>query len=226
MGRKTHFGRNSCPTMDSSTELFPELWLPITTMLGSFNESLWSMLRSILLISISFLVRCIRPFWRASNPSLVPEEESDGADMVAATSAAMAASSSGDRFRFLPCCSPLEEESLLSPPVSSALLKRPLINCGVSGSLTSGSWDWTDLSLSDAVPITSDAASFIVDIQSLSPNSPFAELFPPRRRSLINCGVSGSLTSGSWAWADLNLSDAVSIASDAASFTVDIHPVV
>ena len=83
--------------------------------------------------------------------------------MVAATSAAMAASSSGERFRLRPCCS---DESSLSPPLLSPLLNRSLRNGGAS-SLSSESCDWTDLRLLDAVSITSDAASFTVDTQSV-----------------------------------------------------------
>ena len=72
----THLGRNSCPTIASNTELLPELWLPITTMLGSFNASLWSMLMSMDRISMSFLVRCMSPFCRPSpsSPAYTPSQ--------------------------------------------------------------------------------------------------------------------------------------------------------
>src|SRR5258708_39975359 len=82
--------------MDSNTELFPELWLPITTMLGSFRVSLWSMLSNTDRISINFLVRCIKLLLSPPNSSLF-SLESDGDDRVAATNAATAAASSGDR---------------------------------------------------------------------------------------------------------------------------------
>lgn len=57
--------------------------------------SLWSMLSSIVLISMSFLVRYMRPFCVASGP-LLSGLESEGADNVAATRAAIAVLSSGD----------------------------------------------------------------------------------------------------------------------------------
>ena len=46
--------------MASSTLLFPELWLPTTTMLGSLRLSDWSIESRTCLISMSFLVSCIR----------------------------------------------------------------------------------------------------------------------------------------------------------------------
>ena len=106
-----YFGRNSCPTMASSTELFPELWLPITTILGSLSASLWSMLSSILRISINFLVRCMSPFCCESISWLLELSDlafgSDGDDMVAATRAAIVAFSVGGRFFELPGSFPL-----------------------------------------------------------------------------------------------------------------------
>jgi hypothetical protein len=74
-----YFGKNSCPTMLSRTELFPELCDPITTTLGKLNfSSRWAALR-IFLISIIRLIKCLK----SSNPPLsssVPPE--DGKDSL------------------------------------------------------------------------------------------------------------------------------------------------
>lgn len=47
--------------MASSTLLLPLLWLPMTTMLGSTRLSSWSMLSKSVRISMSRLVKAMRP---------------------------------------------------------------------------------------------------------------------------------------------------------------------
>lgn len=142
-------------------------------MLGSLRASLWSILRSMLRISMSFRVRCMRPFWRPSDPFPFESSvafESDGEDIVAATKAAIAASSLGDRF-LLPDPAP---SSLLSLPLPfsfpSLAAKRSFKNCGVSrfgrfGSLTSETRDETDLRPSEAVSNISETVSCAEVIQ-------------------------------------------------------------
>ena len=150
--------------MASSTELFPELWLPMTTMLGSLSASLWSMLMSMVRISMSFLVRCIKPFWRASPVSSSESRayDSEAERDVAAIMAARAAASS-------PSGRLLEDD-----PESSSLRPRPFPpddekisfkNWGVSnsGSLTSDIRSETVLTASEAVSKTSVIVSCTVE---------------------------------------------------------------
>ena len=95
----------------------------MTTRLGNLRASLWSILRSMLRICISFFVRCISPFC-ARSPKVSSTLESDGDAIVAATSAAMAAGSTfGER---LLESAPPESPLSLSPRLARALMrKRP-----------------------------------------------------------------------------------------------------
>lgn len=155
--------------MASRTELFPELWLPMTTMLGNLSASLWSMLKSILRISINFFVKCIRPFLLASMSRELESSgfalESDGDDIVAARSAAMAASSVGGRFLAPPSSRP----SCFSSLLPSLAANRSFRNCGVSraGSLISDTREETDLRPSEADSRRSDAVSWAEDTHAL-----------------------------------------------------------
>lgn len=101
------------------------------------------MLNNILLISMSFLVRCINPFCLAS--SEMSFFESEGEDMVAATSAAIAASSFGERpFLLSFSSSSFRFRSPSLPPE-----KRSFKNCGVS---SAGSWISDTAALTDFNP--------------------------------------------------------------------------
>jgi hypothetical protein len=143
-------------------------------MLGNLSASLWSMLRSIVRISMSFLVRCISPFCRSSRvlESSDFALESDGEDIVAATRAAMAAASFGGPL-FDPSGSPLSLSLFpFSPPSLAA--NKSFRNCGVSiagiagtsGSLSSETRAVMDLTLSDAVSKISCTVSWAEFIQA------------------------------------------------------------
>jgi len=62
----------------------------MTTILGSFRLSRWPTLSNMVRISINLRVRCVSPFCRRSEPDL---SESEGDEIVAATRAAITASS-------------------------------------------------------------------------------------------------------------------------------------
>ncbi len=105
-------------------------------MLGSLSASLWSMLSNILRISISLRVKCMSPSRCKSNEASVGLE-SEGDDIVAAMSAAIAALSFGGLLG-------LPEESPLSSSVfclsfCSLAVNISFKNCGVSTEGNSGS---------------------------------------------------------------------------------------
>ena len=159
----THLGRNSWPTIASNTELFPELWLPITTILGSFRVSLWSILSNMVRISINLRVRCISPFCWGSERDL---SESEGDDTVAPTRAAIIASSPSGFLEDL-----FDPVSVLLLPLSSELSlaeNKSLRNSGASneGNWTADAAAESDLKPSEAVSKASAAVSLAVLIQA------------------------------------------------------------
>jgi len=135
----------------------------MTTILGSFRVSLWSILSNMVRISINLRVRCISPFCRGSELS---RSESKGDDMVVATRAAMAASSpSGLPEGLLDPASPLLS---LSPSEPSLVEKKSLRNWGASndGNSTAEAAAESDLRPSEAISRASAAVSLAVLIQA------------------------------------------------------------
>jgi hypothetical protein len=118
-------GKNSWPTIASSTELFPLLWLPMTTMLGRRIASFLSMLSSMFRISIIVFVRFMNlllsgsPLPNMSSGDVAPV----GAATAAPSNAASAASSGGGRPPLLPPSLP--PALALASPLASAPAPAP-----------------------------------------------------------------------------------------------------
>ena len=134
----------------------------MTTILGSFKVSLWSILSNMVRISINLRVRCISPFCRRPGLDL---SESEGDDMVVVRRVAIAISSpSGFPEDLLDPASPSLRPS---PPAPSLAEKRSLRNCGASneGNWTADAAAESDLRPSEAVSRASAAVSLAVLIQ-------------------------------------------------------------
>ena len=135
----------------------------MTTILGSFRVSLWSILSNMVRISINLRVRCISPSCRRSG---LTRSESEGDDMAVVKRVAMATSSpSGFPEDFLdPASLPLSP----SPLELSLAENKSLRSCGVSneGNLTAEAAAERDLRPSEAVSRASAAVSLAVLIQA------------------------------------------------------------
>lgn len=135
----------------------------MTTILGSFRVSLWSMLSNMVRISISLRVRCMSPSCRRSG---LDRSESEGDDMVVPRRIAMATSSPSGFPEVL-----LDPASLLLPPSpleSSLAENKSLRSCGASneGNLMVDAAAERDLRPSEAVSRASAAVSLAVLIQA------------------------------------------------------------
>jgi len=92
---KTHLGRNSRPTMASSTLLLPLLWLPTTTIEGSVSPASSPILNRIERISMSLRVRSMRSSLESTAGSSASTSTGTDAAMAAARVAAGVGSDEG-----------------------------------------------------------------------------------------------------------------------------------